>query len=83
MFIERTGNRPPRTHDLVLLAVRASVPVHLHSDCAFLVPLHTAARYPDEISMRAPVNIFTSDDAANALGATERIMNWTRQQFQP
>jgi HEPN domain-containing protein len=87
LLIER-GNLPPRTHDLEFLGIELNIPEQLASDLSQLNPAFGIARYPDPMSLIAPVDAVAASTAHQHLDCAERILTWLssrldRQSQQP
>lgn len=76
VIADRTGEMPPRLHNLVELANRANV--QLDADRAALmrdlVRYYIETRYPDQIA--EPARGITREKAQAVLGQTEALLQW-------
>lgn len=71
----RSGQQPPRTHDLRYLGARVAAPAGIHVHLGVLYPVFQLARYP--IGGNAPVNTITEPDARAHLAAANEVLTWT------
>ena len=81
LYIEQKGALAPRTHDLDALARAVTLPDELSSDVALVNPAFDMVRYPDALGATAPVDVVTSELAAQHLAAAERILAWLATQL--
>ncbi len=80
MYLERRGQLPPRTHDLLRLGTLLAVSATVKSDLALINPTFGALRCPD-VSGVAPVDAIVHLDAAAHVEAARRVTGWIREQF--
>ena len=73
----RSGQQPPRTHDLRYLGTQTAAPARLQMYLSTLNPAFQLARYP--VGGKAPVNTITEQDAHAHLAAADEVLRWTAQ----
>lgn len=79
IIAERTGDHPPRIHNLVRLASRAGldVPGDMLDHLRMLSNYYIASRYPDDSES---VSEIKEDVAQDMLAKTEIALEWLRRQ---
>jgi HEPN domain-containing protein len=75
LWIVRTAELAPRTHDLMELSRGLEAPDDVTKHCRYLTPLYTASRYPDA-SNSNPIDLFDRAGAVEALEAAESVHSW-------
>jgi HEPN domain-containing protein len=80
VLIERTGELPPRTHDLHFLGGKLNVPATIARDLQTLNPVSGLARYPDSLGV-APVDAVRRTDAVRHRDAARRVLVWVENQL--
>lgn len=81
LYIERYGTLPPRTHDLNFLARQLAMPTSEMHDVAAINPAFDLVRYPDPVTLAAPVDSISPQVAAQHLAGAERILKWIGTQL--
>lgn len=71
----------PRTHDLNFLVRQVGVPAAEASDVALINPAFDQVRYPDPVSLIAPVDSISPTLAARHVASAERILVWIGTQL--
>jgi len=76
LLTERTGEFPPRTHDLIKLAQATKAPLPEDQDLFLreLTKYYVGTRYPEEVSLLATEA--TRDTAARYLSRTKEFLEW-------
>ena len=75
IWIQRFREMPPKTHDLVELAERLSVPADFSTALRDINPAYATARYPDAAN-GLPSRAFDEKIAQRHLEGAERVMDW-------
>ncbi len=81
--LEQTATMPPRTHDLEYLGQQVQAPPSVVSDLVHLNPAFGMARYPDPISLHAPIDTITSAVAQEHIARAGRILRWLDERPNP
>lgn len=74
LYMERNGVLAPRTHDLNFLARQLGVPSAEARDVALINPMFDQVRYPDPVSLAAPVDSISPALATQHVTSAERIL---------
>ncbi len=80
LWIERFREMPPKTHDLVDLAEKLSVPAEFSTAIKDINPAYATARYPDAAN-GLPFKAFDEAIARRDLAGAERIMKWCAKEL--
>lgn len=81
LYVERrSGQLPPRTHDLRFLGAQVGVPRSLETDLDLLVLAFDLSRYPDDAGV-PPVDAVGVSDATTHRDAARRTLTWVASQL--
>ena len=80
LLIERLREMPPKTHDLVQLAEKLSVPPQFSTAVRDINPAYATARYPDAAN-GLPARAFDEEFARRNLDGAERVMKWCQREL--
>ncbi|MCC7367780.1 MAG: HEPN domain-containing protein [Chloroflexi bacterium] len=75
LFIERTTDLAPRTHDLEYLGTLVGAPASVDADLQILNPTFDESRYPDNYGV-PPVDAVSSTEATMHIEACRRVLGW-------
>ncbi len=78
-ILVEAGSESPRTHDLVLLGRRVSLPVGSEQALDGLTRAYNVSRYPDAAD--AEVERANEEDAREYVRAAEVIAQWAKEQL--
>lgn len=81
LFIERHQTQAARTHDLVYLSMALAVPAGIIAHIPTIDRAFDLTRYPDLVTLVAPVDRVTEATALNILQAAEEVMTWLEAQL--
>lgn len=80
IWIERFREMPPKTHDLVELAEKLSVPGEFFTALRDINPAYATARYPDAAN-GLPFKAFDEVIARRDLEGAEKLMQWCEKEL--
>lgn len=80
LLYERSGQLPPKTHDLRTLGSTANAPATIQQDLAVLFPVFGLTRYPDSTGV-PPVDAVSQADAVTYVDAARRVLQWIQPQL--
>lgn len=80
LLFERSGQLPPKTHDLRTLGSLANAPGMIQHDLAILFPVFSLTRYPDNFGV-PPVDAVNQADAVTYVDAARRVLQWIQPQL--
>lgn len=80
LWIERFRELPPKTHDLLGLAERLSVPADFSTALRNINPAYATARYPDAAN-GLPARAFNEEIARRDLEGAEKVISWCEKEL--
>lgn len=81
LYIERHQAQATRSHDLVYLSTTLVVPPEIIVHTPMIDRAFDLTRYPDLVTLVAPVDGVTETTALNLLQAAEEVMTWLEAQL--
>lgn len=81
LYEQRSGQMPPKTHNLVYLLTQLGIKPekHITKSIAILNEANIAARYPESLEMLH--NHYTEAVTSNILKQGEEVIQWIKKQF--